>query len=92
MRVTIVRDDNTVIVDGESHTVACGNLPLDFHALQWDGARGEIEYNIVVCDHCHGRNKRPNEIITDLSPYKPYIDVWSAAKIEAAEAKIDAAG
>lgn len=93
MRVTIVKDDNTVIVDGKSQTVDCTSLPVDFHALQWDGAHGEIEYSLVVCDHCHGRNKKPNEMISDLAPYSRFVDAWKVAAVAAAEkeAETDAA-
>lgn len=86
MRVTIIRDDNTVVVQGERHTVDCSTLPTDFHALQWDGASGEVEYRMVKCDHCGGRNKEPNLRISDLAPYQPYIDAWGVAKAEHAEA------
>lgn len=90
MHVTIIRDDNSVSVNGESHTVDCSTLPADFHALQWDGASGEVEYRMVVCDHCRGRNKEPNLRISDLAPYQPYIDAWKAAEVAAAMAKLAA--
>lgn len=87
MRVTIIRDDNTVVVQGERHTVDCSTLPADFHALQWDGASGEVEYRMVKCDHCGGRNKEPNLRISDLAPYQPYIDAWGVAKVAAIAAR-----
>lgn len=80
MRVTIIADDNRVKVDGESHTVNCSDLPADFHALQWDGASGEVEYRTVRCEHCGGRNKKPNMPISDLSPYQKFVDAWRVAK------------
>lgn len=87
MRVTIIRDDNTVIVDGERQTVDCSSLPADVHALQWDGARGEIEYAMVICTHCSGRSKKPNEIIFDMSPYQQLLHDWHAVKAKAEAAK-----
>jgi hypothetical protein len=94
MRVTIIKDDNAVNVDGERHTVDCSGLPADFHALQWDGTIGEIEYRMVACSHCGGRNKKPNALISDLAPYSVYVDGWHVAKAAAekayAEAKAEA--
>ncbi len=80
MRVTIIKDNGTVTVDGESYPVDCSGLPADFHALQWDGASGEIEYRTVVCSHCGTRSKKPNLFINDMTPYLPYVDAWTVAK------------
>lgn len=86
MRVTIIRETGTVNVDGKSHhDLDMSGLPSDFHALQWNNARGEIEFSVEECDHCGGRSKKPNAFISDLSPYQKYVDEWTAA--EAAEAK-----
>lgn len=92
MRVTIIKDGNRVSVDGEPYAVDCSGLPADFHALQWDGSRGEVEYRLTVCDHCNARSKKPNEFITDLAPYQTYVDAWHAAKGVEQKAKADAAG
>lgn len=81
MRVTIIKDDNTVTVNGEAHTVDLSALPADFHALQWDGARGEVEYVPHYVDDV--MHKKPNETIKDLAPYQPYLDAWTMAKAEA---------
>ena len=83
MHLTIVKDDNFVIIDGEGHPVDCSTLPADVHALQWDGASGEVEYRATECGHCSVRSKKPNERVTDLSPYQPYVDAWRAAKAKA---------
>lgn len=87
MKITIVKDDNAVIVDGEHHTVDCTALPADFHALQWDGVRGEIEHGAVRCDHCGVRSKKGNVTVSDTSAYQPYIDKWREAKVTADAAK-----
>lgn len=101
MRVTIIRDDNTVIVDGEAHHVDCSTLPTDFHALQWAGDLGEIEYRMLNCAHCGGRSKKQNVTIADMVPYQPYVDGWRVAKatadaaraaVHVREAKANAAG
>lgn len=80
MQVSIIKDDNTVIVDGVSYAVDCSDLPADFHALQWDGTQGEIEYRISRCDHCGVRAKKGNAIITDIARYQPYVDRWKISK------------
>lgn len=85
MRFTIIRETNTVVVDGEAHTVDCSKLPADVHAVQWDGVGGEVEYVISRCTHCGARSKKANEWITDMSPYKPLVDAWQAAKVAANE-------
>lgn len=86
MRVTIVKDDNKVIVDGEAHTVNCAPLPAGFHALQWDGTRGEVEYAVTHCEHCGAHSKKANVQVSDLSPYEPYLDLWRTAKALAEDA------
>lgn len=106
MRVTIIKDDNAVNLDGMRRTVDCTDLPADFHALQWGGTSGEVEYRMTRCDHCSARSKKGNVLISDLSPYQKYVDAWHvedarvraeqaaalAAALAAAEAKADAAG
>lgn len=91
MRVTIIKDDNAVLVDGERRTVDCSGLPADFHALQWSGFAGEVEYSATRCDHCGVRAKKGNAIITDVSPYQTYIDAHKAAAIAQYEAELAAA-
>lgn len=91
MRLTIVRDDNTVVVDGVRYTVDCSALPADFHALQWDGVGGEIEYSVTRCDHCGARTKKGNALITDVSPYMSLVAAWNVAKAADDSAKARAA-
>ncbi len=84
MRISIVKDNNAVTVDGERHTVDLSTLPANFHALQWDGTEGEIEYAMVFCEHCRTRGKRPNETISDFTPYMVHLNAWHVAKAQAA--------
>ena len=93
MRLTIVKDDNTVIVDGERHAVDLSDLSADFHALQWAGEDGEVEYASVRCPHCGTRSKKLNEAVVDFAPWRPYVDRWYAAKaaVEKARAEQEAA-
>ena len=87
MRVTIIKIDNAVYVDGVALPVDCSGLPVGFHALQWYDTWGDVE----VIDSA-GRHIA-NEKITDLTPYQPYVDAWNAAKVafDAAVAAAEAA-
>jgi len=80
MRFTIIRDTNTVAVDSLAFEVDCSALPFDVHAVQWDGARGEVEYKLHHCEHCKARSKKPNELFTDPAPYQPLLDAWEAKR------------
>lgn len=82
MRVTIIKDDNMVVVNGEARAVDCSALPADFHALQWDDVRGEVEYAPYRADGT--LHKKPNAAITDFTPYKTYLDKWTTAVRDAA--------
>lgn len=68
MRVTIVKDDNLVIID--KHPIRFDlspfHLPKNFHALQWNGSNGEEEFN----DGTH------NKTITSLKDYSPILDEY----------------
>lgn len=83
MRFTIIRETNTVAVDSLAFAVDCSALPVDVHAIQWDGTFGEIEYAAKRCDHCGARSKQANATIRDMSPYQTYLDAWILAKAEA---------
>lgn len=84
MRVSIIKDSNVVSVDGEPYPVDLSGLPASFHALQWDGVQGELEHAMVFCEHCGTRGKRPNETVTDFTPYMGQLNAWHAAKAQAA--------
>lgn len=80
MHLTIIRETNTVAVDGVAFEVDCSGMPADVHAVQWDGERGEIEYSVTRCTHCGARTKKGNETISDAAPYQALIDAWGIAK------------
>lgn len=92
MRVTIVKDDNTVIVDGVRHAVDCSALPANFHALQWDGVRGEVEFASVTCPACAQTHKAPNTAIAGLEDYQALLNAWTVANDAAKAAAEQAAG
>jgi hypothetical protein len=68
MLLTIIKEDNRVYVDRVSRQVDCSDLPEDFHALQWDGSSGWIEFV---------NNYKAPEQITTIEPYQKYIDEWN---------------
>lgn len=86
MRVVIIKEDNAVNVDGVKLHVDCSSLPADFHALQWYGNGGELEYSAQFTDK--GWTKKPNEIISDLTPYIPFV---TAHAVEKARVEAEAA-
>ena len=67
MQVCVITDDKMIQVDGEA-------LNFDFtidssiHAIQWGGTVGHIEF----------KDNRPNEDITDFTPYKSLVDAYFA--------------
>ena len=69
MRVTIIADDGKVGVDGVFRAVDLSTLDANIHAVQWDGAAGEIEF----------KDRSPEQRIADISPFQPFIDAWNAA-------------
>ena len=88
MRLTIIKDDNAVYVDGVALTVDCSSLPAGFHALQWYDTGGEIEMA-----NAEGRIVQ-NVPVSDLRPYQSFVDAWNAAnkaKSNATAAKVAAA-
>jgi hypothetical protein len=79
MRLTIIKADNTVVVDGIAAEVDCSEIPIFVHAIQWDGdrGRGEIEF-IKDTDGI----KHPNMPITDISHYGVMVDRWRIRRLE----------
>lgn len=72
-RVTVVKEDNVVIVDGNIiNTCDLSGLASNIHAIQWDGSSGEIEYN----------DGTVNEAITSISDYQSIIDEHATKKAE----------
>lgn len=71
MRVTIIPEDQKVIIDGVAHEVSV-QADQNIHAIQWDGEKGVIEYK-------RGGAKR----IDDVSIIQPWLDVVQDAKVAA---------
>lgn len=77
-RITIVKDDNLVTVDGVSVEF---NFDIDssIHAVQWFNTYGEIEYN----------DDRENEEITSIASFIHILNQFAAVVAQAAQDKQD---
>lgn len=64
MRVSIINEDKSVVVNGIGSSFEF-SLDGGIHAIQWDEDHGEIEYKDPSV---------PNEVITDFSPYQYLVD------------------
>jgi hypothetical protein len=77
MRMTIVKSDTFVAIDGLGFNgIDMSNLSSDFHALQWYETFGNLELIDPVT-----RVMR-NETVDNLAPYDPQISGWNAKKAE----------
>jgi hypothetical protein len=84
MRVTIIADDDTVLVDGEPQKVDCSQLFRDgIHAVQWYDKIGEVEYRAEIDFDTATLTREPNATITDLSPFQSYVDEWESENAKA---------
>lgn len=84
MRISIIKDDGTVVKDGVPYTdLDLSALPSEFHAMQWYDTKGDVESK-------DADGNPVNTAITDLSPYQWCIDAWQAA-YDAEQAEIAAA-
>ena len=85
MRVTIIVDDNMVLVDGLPQTVNCAALAAEGkHAVQWYGDYGEVEFKTGFDTERGIPTRPPNETITDFAPYQTYVDQWATKNIDPA--------
>jgi hypothetical protein len=93
MRVTIVVENDIVTVDGQWRRVDCSPLIEDgIHAVQWYETVGEVEFRTEIDAERKIQTRKPNEVITDFSPYQSYVDAWEIENakqslIEAAQQK-----
>ena len=79
MKVTIIRSDGFVSVDGRGFAgLDLAFLPGDVRAVQWDGDAGEVE-----------RTRGQMTYISSLAPFQPALAAWAAAKLAADETEVD---
>lgn len=75
MRLTIIPEDSTVIINGRRFDIDCSALDSTIHAVQWNGERGHIEYKDTP-----GGIKPINTSITDVELFAPLVAAWEDAK------------
>lgn len=80
-KYTVTKEDGQIYIDGESGGEGSdmSGLPDGFHAFQWDGSNGHIEYTDVL---------KPNLIISSKSKLEKEIGVSLATLIERRTARI----
>jgi hypothetical protein len=73
IRLTIIKEDNLVGIDGKFTIIDCSSLPIELYALQWDAVNsvGEIEW--------YGSPKPPNTKIYDILAYQDLVTEWYKA-------------
>lgn len=83
MKMTVICEDRTVVVDGDPRVVNKDVfMPEGVWAIRWYGKRGEVEYPIDD----EGK-KKENEEFFDLSPYQYLVDAHDTAKQRDHDAK-----
>lgn len=65
MRLTIIRDDSHVGIDGEFRELNLTSLDPNISAVQWDGVKGHIEYY-----------NSPNSPITSVENFSNIVQAW----------------
>ncbi|SRR5580765_2864976 len=78
MRLSIVPGNNSVTIDGASELMNLAIYPAleGVHAVQWYGSKGHLEFDNSGFPDVEFK---PNEAITDISPYQDIIDAWYAS-------------
>lgn len=70
MKLTIIKDDGVVGVDGEFRQVDLSTMPEGVRVIQWDGQQGESEYY---------DSSISNTRIDTIDALQSFIDLWTAA-------------
>lgn len=74
MKVSIVRENNLVVVDGVGiDGLSMDSVAANIHAVQWDGQSGTIEY--VPNEH----NEIIVQDITSIEQFQTVINEWQVA-------------
>ena len=76
MKVSVIVEDKTVVVDGEGLLIPNDrwpSTPSNIWAYQWDGSTGETETTV---------KGELNTTFTDIATVQPYIDIHTTIKNE----------
>lgn len=68
MRITIVRDDSVVGVNGIFRRIDLSAMPAGIRAVQWNGVNGHIEYDDMA-----------NSPLDSIADFQQFVDAWGAA-------------
>jgi hypothetical protein len=68
MRLTIIKDDGVVGIDGVFKTIDLSSLSPGIRVVQWDGTSGHLEFYSDVS---------PNLPINSIDAYQVYVDAWN---------------
>jgi hypothetical protein len=80
-RITVIREDGIVVVDGESYDgIDMTNVPSFIHAIQWHNNYGYIE--IVDNDHEDDYHIMDTIRIDSFDEYEFLFDLWRERKRE----------
>jgi len=82
MKITLISSDKSLGIDGVFYNgLDFSSVPTGIHAIQWDGVKGTIEYELD-----EDSNKPPSDVITALPDYIASIQPsWDAAAKELAD-------
>jgi hypothetical protein len=81
MRITVIVEDKTVIIDGESYSdIDMSSISPSIHAIQWYGDYGFLE--IVDNDSDVEYDIIDNVRIESFQDYRHLIKLWEAKKAE----------
>jgi hypothetical protein len=76
MRATIVRDDNTVLVDGKAKAVDCSSMSPDIRVVQWYDTHGSVEY--VNLPGIQPDEYKANQPIDSMAEFQEILDAYAA--------------
>lgn len=69
MKITVIPEDNTIVVDGDGRRPDGAVYPEGVRAIQWNGDIGAIEYH-----------QAPQQSFTDFAAVAPFLALHAAAK------------
>ena len=70
MKISVIKPDNIVVVDGVARGVDLSDQDAALHAIQWDGTKGEYEYT---------NSTGPIQRVLNFSELQPFLTRWTAA-------------
>lgn len=91
MRVTVIRDDGVIGINGVFRNADLSGMPEGVRAIQWNEDSGHVEYDDPQI---------PNLMFDTIEAVQSFIDIWNGAvlptpnapeRISAAHARINAA-